>query len=90
MTPYYEHNIDTRDQGTVRYAISGSSNEIMRVSHFIQDETGVNFYGRTMIVAEWNRVPRDLSSVIYTSMFLHLYIHFAAGQYQHLSRHPNH
>ena len=41
---------------------SNTSNETVRVSKFIRDQTGVNFYGIKMMVAEWTNVSLSYSS----------------------------
>ena len=58
----YAANIDTRTQGSVKYTdfdtFSSNDYEMVRISQFIRNETGVDFYGTKMIVAEWNDVQR--------------------------------
>ena len=58
------HGADSNTEvaGIVRYtdfdAYSSSGSPISTVSSFIRSETGDNFYGTRMMVAEWNGVSR--------------------------------
>ena len=56
----YGANSNTGIAGTVRYtdfeAYSSSGSSMITISNFIRDETGDNFYGTKMMVAEWNGV----------------------------------
>ena len=58
----YGADINTGIAGTVRYTdfdtYSSSGSSMTIVSSFIRDETGDNFYGRKMMVAEWNGVAK--------------------------------
>ena len=62
----YGANSNTEIAGSVRYTdfdtytyfdtYSSSDSSMTTVSRFIRDETGDNFYGSRMMVAEWNGV----------------------------------
>ena len=56
----YRADSNTGIAGSVRYTdfdtYSSSDSAMTTVSRFIQDETGDNFYGSRMMVAEWNGV----------------------------------
>ena len=76
-------DITTSSTGSVRYSESFSSTVMNEVSSHIRSETGADFYGTWMMVAEWNNVPlHDGSRVsliklnmIYLSALLLTYIH---------------
>ena len=56
----YAADINTQIAGSVQYTdfyiYSSSDSSMTTVSSFIRDETGDNFYGSRMMVAEWNGV----------------------------------
>ena len=58
----YGADINTQIAGSVRYTTfdtySSGDSSITGVSSFIRDETGDDFYGTRMMVAEWNGVSR--------------------------------
>ena len=58
----YVANIDIEVAGTVRYTdfntYSSSGSSMTTVSRFVRDQTGNNFYGTKMMVAEWNGVAQ--------------------------------
>ena len=53
-------DIDTTSRGSVKYTQFTTSNftQMDNVSSFIQSETGDNFNGTRMMVAEWSSVPQ--------------------------------
>ena len=59
VVPYGDDS-NTEIAGTVRYTdfdtYSSSDSAMTTVSRFIRDETGDNFYGNRMMVAEWDGV----------------------------------
>ena len=59
-------DMDTSSKGSVKYAwfTTSDPSEINRVSTFIRSETGDSFYGRAMMVAEWNDVPKHQGSTV--------------------------
>ena len=54
----YAADIDPTVAGTVRYTqfTTDDYSQMSTVSSFIRAQTGENFYGTTMMVAEWNGV----------------------------------
>ena len=58
----YGADSNTEIAGTVRYTdfdtYSSSGTSMTTVSAFIRSETGDNFYGTRMMVAEWNGVSQ--------------------------------
>ena len=58
----YGADSNTEVTGTVRYTdfdtYSSSGSSMTTVSSFIRSETGDNFYGTRMLVAEWNGVSQ--------------------------------
>ena len=54
--------------------------QIRRVSSFVRSQTGNSFYGRGMIVAEWNGVPEYYGSIVsckvstYCTVFLYVHV----------------
>ena len=59
-------DIDTTRTGSVKYTqlTTSDSSQMIRVSSFIQSETGNSFYGTRMMVAEWNGVPKYHGSIV--------------------------
>lgn len=59
-------DIDTSEHGSVQYTLNEgfSYSNYRSVSEFIGEQTGnKKFYGTSMIVAEWNEVPKFDASV---------------------------
>ena len=58
----YAADVNTEIAGTVQYTdfdtYSSTDPSMTNVSSFIRDETGDNFYGTKMMVAEWNGVSK--------------------------------
>ena len=55
----YAADIDTSVTGTVRYTEFMSNRfNLLDVSNFIEEETGVTFEGTRMMVAEWDGVAQ--------------------------------
>ena len=56
----YGADINTQIAGSVQYTdfytYSSYGSSMTTVSRFVRDQTGDNFYGRRMMVAEWNGV----------------------------------
>ena len=50
-------DITTSSTGYVRYSESFTNSQLTVVSELIRSETGTSFYGKWMLVAEWNEVP---------------------------------
>ena len=73
VAPYLA-NIDIGIAGTVQYTdfdtYSSSGSSMTIVSSFIQGQTGDNFSGTKMMVAEWNGVPEASRSSV--SVISHL------------------
>ena len=59
-------DIDTTSRGSVKYTQFTTSDytQMSRVSSFIRFQTGSSFYGTTMMVAEWNGVPKYQGSIV--------------------------
>ena len=73
----YAADIDPMLSDTVKYTefTSSSNYQIRTVSNFIDDQTGDNFDGTYMMVAEWRNVVRYNSRYSAVSIRLHvLYI----------------
>ena len=56
----YGADIDPSVAGTVQYtSFNSHSSHLSTVSSFVRSETGnYNFYGNTMMIAEWNSVSK--------------------------------
>ena len=69
-------DIDTTSRGSVKYTEFTTSDftQMDSVSSFIESETGDDFYGTRMMVAEWNDVPKYQGSIVSSADLESIYI----------------